>query len=49
MSKILNEENIILLGAEVIQLQVSEFNKTAVDFYKSLGMTVWEYKMEQRI
>ena len=19
------------------------------DFYKSLGMTVWEYKMEQRI
>ena len=36
-------------GAEVIQLQVSEFNKTAIDFYKSLGMTVWEYKMEQRI
>ena len=36
-------------GAEVIQLQVSEFNKAAVDFYKSLGMTVWEYKMEQKI
>ena len=36
-------------GAEVIQLQVSEFNKAAIDFYKSLGMTVWEYKMEQRI
>ena len=35
--------------AEVIQLQVSEFNKAALDFYKSLGMTVWEYKMEQRI
>lgn len=36
-------------GAQVIQLQVSEFNKAAVDFYKSLGMTVWEYKMEQKI
>ena len=36
-------------GAQVIQLQVSEFNKAAVDFYKSLGMTVWEYRMEQRI
>ena len=36
-------------GAQVIQLQVSEFNKAAVDFYKSLGMIVWEDKMEQRI
>ncbi len=36
-------------GATVIQLGVNEFNKEAIDFYKSLGMTVWKYEMEQRI
>ena len=36
-------------GAESIELGVSDFNTSAISFYKSLGMTVQNYKMEQKI
>ena len=38
-----------LRGATAVELGVSSFNADAISFYKSLGMTVQSYKMEQTI
>ena len=38
-----------LYGAVSVELGVSIFNTAALDFYKSLGMTVQSYKMEKSI
>ena len=36
-------------GAERVDLKVYSFNDNAIEFYKSLGMTVQSYTMEQTI
>lgn len=38
-----------LRGATAVELGVSSFNTAAISFYKSLGMTIQNYKMEQTI
>lgn len=37
------------IGAESVELMVWEFNKEAISFYKSLGMSIQSYIMEQKI
>ena len=36
-------------GADMVDLKVYSFNENAVEFYKSLGMTVQNFTMEQTI
>lgn len=46
---ILAEENWNVLGAKRLDLMVWDFNKSAIDFYKSLGMAEQRYILEKEL